>query len=92
MPKQKARTSVGKSALKHHDNTRTSPGTSANHSAAEVALVLANGHIPGAAPGAATDRSAEIAEKVKELLRLAQEQGYLTYNDINDALPDFAPL
>ncbi len=27
-------------------------------------------------------------EKVKELLRLAQEQGYLTYNDINDALPD----
>jgi RNA polymerase primary sigma factor len=30
----------------------------------------------------------DITEKVKELLRLAQEQGYLTYNDINDALPD----
>ena len=30
----------------------------------------------------------ELAEKIKELLRLAQEQGYLTYNDINDALPD----
>ena len=30
----------------------------------------------------------EIAEKIKELVRLAQEQGYLTYNDINDALPD----
>ncbi len=30
----------------------------------------------------------EVAEKVKELVRLAQEQGYLTYNDINDALPD----
>jgi len=30
----------------------------------------------------------EIAEKVKELVRLAREQGYLTYNDINDALPD----
>jgi len=30
----------------------------------------------------------DIAEKVKELVRLAQEQGYLTYNDINDALPD----
>jgi RNA polymerase primary sigma factor len=29
-----------------------------------------------------------IAEKVKELVRLAQEQGYLTYTDINDALPD----
>jgi len=30
----------------------------------------------------------EIAEKIKELVRLAQEQGYLTYGDINDALPD----
>ena len=29
-----------------------------------------------------------IAEKVKDLLRLAQDQGYLTYDDINDALPD----
>src|SRR6266540_332403 len=32
--------------------------------------------------------AAEVAEKVKELVRLAQEQGYLTYGDINDALPD----
>jgi RNA polymerase primary sigma factor len=31
---------------------------------------------------------AEFAEKLKELVRLAQEQGYLTYNDINDALPE----
>jgi len=32
--------------------------------------------------------SAEVTEKIKELVRLAQEQGYLTYNDINEALPD----
>jgi RNA polymerase primary sigma factor len=32
--------------------------------------------------------AAEVAEKIKELVRLAQEQGYLTYGDINDALPD----
>ena len=31
---------------------------------------------------------AELTDKVKELFRLAQEQGYLTYGDINDALPD----
>jgi RNA polymerase primary sigma factor len=31
---------------------------------------------------------AEITEKVKELVRLAQEQGHLTYSDINDALPE----
>jgi RNA polymerase primary sigma factor len=29
-----------------------------------------------------------LTEKVKEMVRLAQEQGYLTYGDINDALPD----
>jgi RNA polymerase primary sigma factor len=30
----------------------------------------------------------EIVVKVKELVRLSQEQGYLTYGDINDVLPD----
>jgi RNA polymerase primary sigma factor len=29
-----------------------------------------------------------LAEKIKELVRLAQEQGYLTYGDVNDALPE----
>ena len=32
----------------------------------------------------------DIVEKIKELVRLAQEQGYLTYGDINDALPQAA--
>src|SRR5213075_2350454 len=35
-----------------------------------------------------TQVSPEVVEKIKELVRLSQEQGYLTYNDINDALPD----
>ena len=30
----------------------------------------------------------DLTEKIKELVRLAKEQGYLTYGDINDALPD----
>jgi RNA polymerase primary sigma factor len=30
----------------------------------------------------------QTAQKIKELVRLAQEQGYLTYSDINDALPE----
>ena len=30
----------------------------------------------------------DLTEKIKELVRLAQEQGYLTYDDINEALPD----
>jgi RNA polymerase primary sigma factor len=30
----------------------------------------------------------DLAEKIKELVRLAHEQGYLTYSDITEALPD----
>ncbi len=29
----------------------------------------------------------DLAEKVKELVRMAQDQGYLTYGDINESLP-----
>ncbi|MCX6896699.1 MAG: RNA polymerase sigma factor RpoD [Verrucomicrobia bacterium] len=47
---------------------------------------------PKAAPAVpvATDPAAPttLAEKIKELVRLAQEQGHLTYGDIHDALPD----
>jgi RNA polymerase primary sigma factor len=35
-----------------------------------------------------TQSGLDLTEKVKELVRLAQEQGYLTYGDINDALPE----
>jgi RNA polymerase primary sigma factor len=44
--------------------------------------------VPGDPCAAAKSPPLDLAEKVKELVRLAQEQGYLTYNDINDALPD----
>jgi RNA polymerase primary sigma factor len=30
----------------------------------------------------------DLAQKVKDLLRLAKEQGHLTHDDLNDALPD----
>jgi len=30
----------------------------------------------------------DLTQKVKDLLRLAREQGHLTYDDLNDALPD----
>jgi len=35
-----------------------------------------------------THLSPELVEKIKELVRLSHEQGYLTYGDINEALPD----
>ena len=35
-----------------------------------------------------TVESPIIAAKIKDLVRFGQDQGYLTYDDINDALPD----
>jgi RNA polymerase primary sigma factor len=54
------------------------------------AVISAASHI---APDAAVSPNcgdAELVEKIKELVRLAQEQGHLTYNDINEALPENA--
>ena len=30
----------------------------------------------------------EVQEKIRELIKLAKEQGYLTFDDLNEALPD----
>jgi RNA polymerase primary sigma factor len=57
---------------------------SPSHAAAQ------SGVSPAGAQARASGQPArvDLSEKVKELIRLAREQGYLTYNDINDALPD----
>src|SRR6185503_6326224 len=86
MSKQKARMPALKNgAPRHKDTAKTSPDTPNGASS------VANGHGPAVktTPGVfSPERTAEIAEKIKELVRLAQEQGYLTYNDVNEALPD----
>jgi RNA polymerase primary sigma factor len=86
MSKQKARTPAVKSgAPRHKDTARNFTDTSNGAIPAET---NGNGSATKTAPGVFVDRTAEIADKIKELVRLAQEQGYLTYNDVNEALPD----
>ena len=91
MSKQKARTLPLKNgAPRQKDTSHTSADALRGHGIPEGAgSAEMNGH-PSAAKlsGAPVDRATEIAEKIKELVRLAQEQGYLTYNDVNEALPD----
>src|SRR6202022_3628080 len=45
-----------------------------------------NGHDPStlALPEAGVD----LQERLRDMLKLAKEQGYLTYDDINEALPE----
>jgi RNA polymerase primary sigma factor len=81
----------------NESGTEATGQASSSTNAAEAAhLANSNGKPPPAAnlatalnaDQAAKTHAAEVAEKIKELVRLAQEQGYLTYGDINDALPD----
>jgi RNA polymerase primary sigma factor len=67
---------------------KSSPSPKANPSASGTGG-QANGEAQLHALGPIKSQSGvELTEKIKELVRLAQEQGYLTYGDINDALPD----
>ena len=40
------------------------------------------------APAAFNVDAPEMAEKLRELIKLAKEQGYLTFDDLNEALPE----
>jgi RNA polymerase primary sigma factor len=93
MPKPKARTPALKSGAQKRKETAGTPESNDESSGAPTrgTSPASNGHDTGAAPVTAAgplDKAAEVAEKIKELVRLAQEQGYLTYGDVNDALPD----
>src|ERR1700690_2865399 len=46
-----------------------------------------NGHLSAAA-SAPLQSSVDLTETVRTLLHLAQEHGYITYDDVNDVLPD----
>ena len=56
-------------------------------SAKAAAKLPANGQTPPAAPPALMT-SVDLTETIKTLLHLSQEHGYITYDDINDILPD----
>ena len=42
----------------------------------------------GLAPGSVQDLHKALQEKVRDLIKLAKEQGYVTYDDLDEALPE----
>jgi len=62
----------------------------AEHTAGSIAEAekrLQNGHSNGPTP-APSQPTVDLTETIKTLLHLAQEHGYVTYDDINDVLPE----
>jgi RNA polymerase primary sigma factor len=57
-------------------------------SIAEAEKRLQNGHANAPTPTTSAQPSVDLTETIKTLLHLAQEHGYITYDDINDVLPD----
>jgi len=60
-------------------------GRGAAISAGQLADSASNKNPGAVLPG---NPDTELSKKIKDLVRLAQEQGHLTYNDINEVLPE----
>jgi RNA polymerase primary sigma factor len=67
------------------DAAKTDPAAAAAKTAA--AKQPANGQTPPPVPSVLAN-PLDLAETIKTLLNLSQEHGYVTYDDINDILPD----
>ncbi len=50
--------------------------------------VNTNGHTPLASKLINADPAFDLQERVRDMVKLAKEQGYVTYDDINEALPE----
>ena len=53
-----------------------------------VAVVSTNGHSGLPSKLAPSDPALDLQERVRDMVKLAKEQGYVTYDDINEALPE----
>jgi len=53
-----------------------------------ISIVSTNGHSGLASKLASSDPALDLQERVRDMVKLAKEQGYVTYDDINEALPE----
>ncbi|MBV8174686.1 MAG: RNA polymerase subunit sigma, partial [Verrucomicrobia bacterium] len=53
-----------------------------------ISLVSANGHSAHGSRLSPLDPALDLQERVRDMVKLAKEQGYVTYDDINEALPE----
>ena len=69
--------------------SKSAPAETAQSDAVEEALAKAPATAgEGAEGGAEAAPAGGINDKIRNLIRLSKEQGYLTFDDINEALPE----
>jgi RNA polymerase primary sigma factor len=64
------------------------PPAAAKAAPAKTSTKALASSLPAASPTGSALTSVDLTETVKTLLHLSQEHGYITYDDINDILPD----
>jgi RNA polymerase primary sigma factor len=88
-PGKTGRKSTHRPTATASDANAKSSGTSKRHGETVTAPAkISTGTAPVDNNAITTKAGVDLTEKVKELVLLAKEQGHLTYDDINDALPD----
>ena len=89
-PRAEAAVSAGSapSAPNPASGAAAGPGTAAGSNPAAAQPGPGDADAIGGLGTVRSSSGVDITEKIKELVRLAQEQGYLTYGDITDALPE----
>jgi RNA polymerase primary sigma factor len=78
---------ITSSARRNAAKSAEANGTSPAH-AASAGAGKPPSNSPARAGATAAQSSVDLTETVKTLLHLAQEHGYITYDDINDVLPE----
>ncbi|MGA3006812.1 MAG: RNA polymerase sigma factor RpoD [Opitutaceae bacterium] len=69
--------------------SKTKPAATIDPNAEAVESAIVNTQVASAeAPAGHDAPTGDMNEKVRSLIRLAKEQGYLTFDDINEALPE----
>src|ERR1700747_702269 len=53
-----------------------------------ISVVSTNGHAEFGSQLSPLDSGCDLQERVRDMVKLAKEQGYVTYDDINEALPE----
>ena len=87
-PSERRRFVISSNARREISRSPEANGKNRTHTATSIAEAekrLQNGETNASA---ATQSTVDLTETVKTLLHLAQEHGYITYDDINDVLPD----
>ena len=86
---RKERQRASKSAHRHYEVSRAQWGQKpdAKHRSKSGHPAATHHDASAKRPGAILEQP-EIQEKIRELIKLAKEQGYLTFDDLNEALPD----